>query len=1670
MRLRLLLIPTLILAACSGSESADDPTDPTPDAGFTPEDAGTTPRDAGTAPHDAGTTASLWACSPDAERIAAREACVRDADCPCGTACTLGVCQAACATDDDCTDAVCGRFGTCVAEISRDAPRAIDRVADGVLHATPEYLVASDTLGVRPIVVTAQTRALDTVRVAASDGVEVKCPGGAFAAECLVEGVTVDERVEVEVQLTAPLADAEIRRVQIFAANQRAEVGVTSDAAVRSAIALDDDAPLAGIYTGHARRLGLAPLTLPISARLYDDGTNVVFEAEDPWRIFHPSGRLIGTATTGAAADLVTSAMRFPATLHDDGDFVPAATGALVIDETRTMEFFYDVGGAADVRWHFALERAGELPGGTAPVVPEDDPTPDIDSYVDALGDNWQTNSIARRYAFAEYLVSPESRLELCGPELFSTITIEATNVLFTGSAEGDGGSVGSSGNPLVDMFTGASRVNRTELRYESGAWGNGNDTGNAIPCAIEFERFQTTQSGHQIVFDPGTVDHCATLAEDTGCTVYATPSPRSIEIIYSGVQAPSGFAYPYVRDAAIVGVCRMDGALAKRCGEAVSCFERSGSDTLSSHLTAGALVPATGDLTCTAGGETLAFDADLTLDDAGTLFATCLEELTDAPDAPPANGDIAGSLTSWFPNRSCVEKTRELTAIEAFAQSAEGRPGAHRLLQRWLGLHAFLAREGAQRVHLPSAVVQTSPSDLDAREILELSVDAWEPVLGSMALVLADDDVLAMPDYRPWFDDTAPAATGTEELAQGLPVLVLDTIVAQVELAEAYLELSQTDLTGAGLRRMGRVLRYASEAESMAEAAYARMPNATWSADYLARRDSLRAAIGRVSAKLTALGTGDNLLGVAEDDLPLYFFGDEMTASQRFTAISDFLLGDSFNSLTAWAPQVVAQADTDLEDARTAFIAQSDRELQRTRDTRDQEILIQNLKQQYGDDLFNLCGAPSTLLGAQLLEEWETGQGRPFSPDDCYIDHADTTCTQSFDVEGPDYVSILRADDIAYQVCLLTEKRLAIFDVFPFVPFVVGGAPGQSTTLMSAGLCGRNGGTIAVEACGEDEICYSCTSDDETVTMQMTQAELMELGGGLDVPLKARTAARSACADRFPNARTTLPSLEDVPGVDLDVPACYRGALGEQALTLRALATEVEIARSELAELNDAYDIAIQSCLILQQGNVQIEDATAKHNETMTELREAKLAADIVANVAAGVKDCASSVGVSPFASGAACAGAATEAAALSVSDGMAFAMEEAQQKHDTLITQIENDISERTCFNEAELELVGARTAVLRIQQTMIELEAANLAFENMKVAAQGVWDDGHANLAFLEERFVTPMAHDYWLDERVTTYERSFRLAKRVTYLTVRAVEYELQQTLVDTSGESLRNLSLTAESPSDLEGVLQELYSFAGVRSINGNRPTDSKVVVSLRRHLMQLADGSSRPAGWQTLTEEERFQLLLSDSRYATFDDDGRYLGQQIPFTVSPLGTLGLGDAQGIGVLAANSCAERVWSVNASIVASGDFFVGDDPSFINVDLLKRNTFYSQWCSSRGREDAFQLASVRPSKNLFRDPSAGVAVGGTFLGVQNETAAYTRAQIEAVFNVSREDFSDDAYANGQTTQLAARGLYGEYALFLPAAIISETTGNTASSGLDLTKVEDILLRMDYVSVAR
>jgi hypothetical protein len=416
---------------------------------------------------------------------------------------------------------------------------------------------------------------------------------------------------------------------------------------------------------------------------------------------------------------------------------------------------------------------------------------------------------------------------------------------------------------------------------------------------------------------------------------------------------------------------------------------------------------------------------------------------------------------------------------------------------------------------------------------------------------------------------------------------------------------------------------------------------------------------------------------------------------------------------------------------------------------------------------------------------------------------------------------------------------------------------------------------------------------------------------------------------------------------------------------------------------------------------------------------------------------------------------------------------MDEAEQQYQAQVALIGEQTDLKVCMNEAHQQLVGIRTAQQRLDRAFLDLEHAQSNLEGGSAAAQLAYDDGRRALATAQGRLVHPPALDAWVDARIDTFIATFAKARLATYLAERAVEYEYQASL------AARGQILSAETPAQLSQILSDLRNTSGTLSINGHRPAQLKVVLSLRDHLLQMWDASHASAQEQNLSAGDRFKLLLQDDQYKLYTD-GKYAGQRIPLSIAPLGALH-GDTKGIEIFSTTDCAERIWSVNASILGSGTLVRGSQTTFARMDLLKSNTFFSQVCGATPESTPFQIASVRPSRNLFRDPMFGLSgpttnATATDSTVPDEVTLESRARIQAYFNVSRDKFEDDSYANGETSELAARGLYGDYALFFPAGILSvaqtdaqgQVTGH--SDGLDLGQVDDILLRIDYVSVAR
>lgn len=1240
------------------------------------------------------------------------------------------------------------------------------------------------------------------------------------------------------------------------------------------------------------------------------------------------------------------------------------------------------------------------------------------------------------------------------------------------------------------------------------------------MPCAVDFGTQQADScipSNSPQVY--GVVDRCAELAASTGCTPIAGTGTVTFQASLS-VNDASGVACnaSVTLNGNVKKLCAFTAPSTGQCAEILGCTSGLGSNNtpdptsvtgdlgyaFSSKLT---LPSVSGDLRCAQGVMGIAIPSDATRDQ-GTMQATsaviaaCVKDrgllATATPTTAAQNG--VGLDTVLYGNPpatpACIDARRMLAELEWASDADRARAlgdktraaddrGArleHRLLQQWLQIHTLIATEAGQRLAVPDAVRGTVmgdnvPAPLDA---LADSLAGWglllHPRFGTPLVSIAGA-IVDQPDYRPRFVANIPYDANYAQ-PQGLPLEMIDTLRAQLDLLLPLLENAAltSDNTildgtsapvGSTLRAALAVLPIAEELHLRAKAAATARGAAApaWEVPYSAAEASLRASLGTVLAKANDFASGHNPLGIEDSDLPLYFFGNSTDPTARFSAISDYFLGGGMSpgsgmSGSGWAVGVLNAATTAAAAVGTAYQTEAQRLYEQSLSTADIAKRLDDVRLQYGNDVSSYCGAPGTLATKDILEHWGDQAGRPFSGTNCYMQLENPACR----VNSGNLSSQLSRDDVLYQLCVAQQvnRQTAGSLTFPDPGLTQLADPSQDLT-----TCGQLGPC----SMSPTSQCMQCGIITATVT-----ASILTQGTALTTADPSLIdAARQTCRASYPDAREQPPSSSNVPTDPFGTGACYRGSLGEAAMTVRASAIDVQIARADFAAHQQSYDIAMQSCLIRQQGNQQLADLQAEHDKTMQALRAGKLAADVVAEAAGATKDCFDAfkdvVGDATGIAAGQCASAVAESAAKATADGLEYQMQQAEDEHNALAMKIQDDTDWQQCTNDASMQLVGAQGDALRIQRAIADQQLAAYRLNQGIIAAQTAFDDGTSTLAAAVGRTVHPPDLDPWVNQTVQSFQGAMHRARRFVYLAERAVEYEYQASM------SARSSVLAAQTPADLQSVVSGLLNYTASNRLNGNSPSNLEAVLSLRQHLLQIQDRSHAPAGEQTLSDIQRFRMLLQDRRYAVFDDSGVYQGQQIPFSLAPLGALKIGDAQGIPVIAGEDCAERIWSTNASVLGDPQSLVhGDQSTFTRMDLLKNNTFYSQWCGAPAPgQAAFQHASVRPSVNLFADPEFGVSMIGASsvgdLGASSETQQFSTARMQPRLNVSRADFESTMYENGQTSELAARGLYGEYILSIPAEVLSiRRPDGTYSDGLNLDAVDDILLRFDYVSVAR
>jgi hypothetical protein len=1095
----------------------------------------------------------------------------------------------------------------------------------------------------------------------------------------------------------------------------------------------------------------------------------------------------------------------------------------------------------------------------------------------------------------------------------------------------------------------------------------------------------------------------------------------------------------------------------------------------------------------------------------ASTIYDACMGELTEpfAFQPDPAGGSPAEKYGPGFFDETggtfgCIAPGPyffSLTRYKEMAANAANTAGVRdqarkefiRMIGQWLELHAFLAREGREEMthHDTYAdgdvIPDNTPTDtpLGMEDLLLLLEKSWTPVFaGSVDIAGYAPALLREPDNRPAHGYTG-GLVESHEAPNGIAPLVADALTAQFAVLEQHLNIvSRAVYADAGsegvatraqlaLDRYGRYMRIAIEAEMFLQRLVNASSNPTtgkldapWAARYTQARQEFHSVRLRVIAAATRIRTRGNPLGIEERDLPL-FFGDVAGANSRYFASSDYLLD-------RWAIPAVASAQGALTAAREAWITQKKQAVADDVAVADRERRLEGVRGTYGEAIIKACGAASVLVPQvpgpttcmfnfecnptyaclfhpssgtnRCLKPLETSPQNVFDRlqeagvsqtefvRNCYTDQA---CVQSVATKrkcpgGP--IEELTSDAVKMAFCRLMKREMGYPpklsrkcatetcvgttvepDYIRKLGFTDFGENGNDHPAQSGLSC------FIGQPVGGKKFVYSAAYPTATFNTTLGVFHTSQDGCKIDFCDVYRNWDLLNDTAVGPEAdRITLECMKELNlARDLKVPhypkdgdgKCFRGTLGELQNAIRGAALDVELARDDLVVLEGDIKAQEAHCKLIDANNMTVIRAWKELQEVKSTIHAISIGVDIVSTVAA------------------AAGGGAPSGNLMSTAFGAV--LDDANSKFELVQLAVAQSEKLAACWMSADnlsRRLVGT---TMRIKRRTIDLETSLVEFNNLYAETTSRISEGQAAVGREERRPTGTFAHHFWFDEKVERFKREFEWARRLVFLAMRAEEYEFQQSF------PYRKEILNANNPDQLELVIRNLQTEQAGRTIGRKRPEERAVVLSVRDDIMMIDDRTKADDGERQWSPALRFRERLWDSRYQVRDRAGNWIGQGVPFTVGVLPDL------------KNRCGERLWRVNATI--QGDGLSSREPG-ASVQILKRNTFSSQWCADRSDGSPLQTSSITPSTQLFRTGSPGDSGG--------EVRQYSGAAIYPWFNVRRSEFFKEAYRDGSSEELAGRGLYGDYVVLFPKEMLDK--------GFPLDKVEDILLRFDYLSV--
>jgi hypothetical protein len=1131
------------------------------------------------------------------------------------------------------------------------------------------------------------------------------------------------------------------------------------------------------------------------------------------------------------------------------------------------------------------------------------------------------------------------------------------------------------------------------------------------------------------------------------------------------------------------------------------------------------------------------------------TLLRNCLAELGRDRSQPLASG--APDSDTYDSYSTCINLGRIAVALN-------DQTTFQRALQEWLDVHSFVMREGLEENLLDevTSVDGATPDDTSAGpppaldQLLSTGESGLAMVLGIVGqngfftqsfLPGTGPNIWNNVDYRPAKMDQSCSSdancnAGSSRLSAcvsnvcqvltlndlphheqpvGVPPVLLEATTAYLKVLEAYLgrvaretygspaDNSPSSARQAALTRYGLAMRLVMAIEQVAvgfNVVAGPCPTSTSTAPswnplncnvvtqrYNTARDEMNVARQRVIQQVEGLRAGANPFAIPEDDTPL-FFGDPTGDNSRYFAASDYLID-------GWAAPAVAEAQTTLDSARSAWLAQQQAIVQDELNTHARQQEIDQLNSKYGSPILAACGdvqVPDGSGGIRLLDSTEiipyfSNPANVFSNQTCYLDMA---CTGSgpqaglqslrtrinsgyLDTNGnlvggndPQNPTTTLADftvrsevcKISYfnswlpndtfstemgQVCprdLVTPgdtihqscsvSKLAdgnlYFSALPstgsFVPLAALYGPirkadtGPNGFYQFAAGPGQPYGTPFATGPDDDIYSFHDYSSDSFVLVPKYYNF-----NNLSLPLKQDWVqfATPKCSD----GQGHLPQDYPLPSASTFPASCYMGALGVAFHEMQANVDRLERAKEVLDAGKKGVDDTFTQCSHIDSQNVQITQALNTYQslkqdyELLSGFAGAAEKGISTGNIYAGIATAFVSFGFS-----------AVDKAVQDAADSL--------QLFETLFS---NDQKAEACWNSFRAQTRALAAATTDVQIASKELDVQGVAFQNLQSSNSLNLKEGVA--AYLREVAspVKSLAHHFWVDEKVERFKKEFEWSRRLTFIAMRAVEYEFQQSL------PYRSAIVSATAPAQLDDVVRGLKQEQAARTINRRRPEESSIVVSLRDDVLSISDQSDAPAGERAWTPAQRFSSRLWDQSFAFRDSKGNYLGQGVPFTLGPTGVL------------ETRCGERLWRATATL--QGDGIESTAPN-AQVLLLKRNTFSSQYCAGKAptttangttTSPTMQVGAIHTSAQLF-EPGASVDL--------SDAEEYAAALLTPWFNIRRTDFYKTSYQDGSSEELAGRGLYGDYVLLFPKQMLDDQFA--------LDRVEDVLLRLDYLSV--